>query len=193
MAATLGNFVFAEFEPILALRLKDYNASTIQTGMCLSIYGFVYIIGTIAMPYVPERISKRFILMFSCFFMGIFLFLVGPSQLLGFRESLLTMVIGLFLTANFLAPLAIPVLPEMQEATMEKFPNFDSQQIGNYNGALFSSFLGLGQVLGPLFGASTYAALNFRLTQDIMALICIVFAVLYFFCADGKSAIIETF
>ena len=80
--------------------------------MCLSIYGFVYIIGTLSMPYIPNRISKRFILIVSSLGIGVFLFLVGPSQLLGIKENLLTMIIGLFLTANFLAPLAIPVLPE---------------------------------------------------------------------------------
>ena len=103
------------------------------------------------------------------------------------------MVIGLFLTANFLAPTAIPVIPEMQEATQDRFPNFDAQYAGNYHGALFSTFFGLGQVAGPLFGASTYAALNFRLTEDIMALIFIVFAIFYFFCASGKTAIKDTF
>ena len=111
----------------MALRLKDYNASTLQTGMCLSIYGFVYIIGTLSMPFVPQRISKRFILMASSLGIGIFLFLVGPSQIFGFQESLIMMIVGLFLSANFLAPLAIPVLPEMLEVTQEKFPGFDEE------------------------------------------------------------------
>ena len=161
--------------------------------MCLSIYGFVYIIGTLIMTKIPSRISKRFILIFSNLCMGLFLFLVGPSQLLGIEEHFITMVIGLFLTANFLAPTAIPVIPEMQEATKESFGDFDTQSAGNYHGALFSTFFGIGQVAGPLFGASTNAALNFRLTEDIMALIFIVFAILYFFCASGKTAIQDTF
>ena len=56
LCATLGNFVYAEFEPILALRLQDFDASTVQTGMCMSIYGFVYIIGTLLVPHIPERV-----------------------------------------------------------------------------------------------------------------------------------------
>ena len=125
MAGMLGNLVFAHFEPILALRLKDYDASTFKTGMCLSIYGFVYVIGTVLVANLPPRINKRFTMIVSSFGMGIFLFLVGPSQLIGFQESLLIMIIGLFLTANFLAPLAIPVLPEIIEVTQEKFPGID--------------------------------------------------------------------
>ena len=64
---------------------------------------------------------------------------------------------------------------------------------GNYAGGLFNSGLSLGQIVGKLFGATTYAATNFRVTQDIMALICITFATLYFFCAEGRSAITQTF
>lgn len=50
LSAGLGNFVYSELEPILALRVKDFDATTIQAGMCLSIYGFVYIIGTLLVP-----------------------------------------------------------------------------------------------------------------------------------------------
>lgn len=193
LAATLSNFVYAEFEPILALRLEDYDTTTIQKGMCMSIYGFVYIIGTLTVPHIPETISKRFTLIVSSLLMGIFLFLVGPSKILGFEDSLTLMIVGLFITANFLAPLVIPVLPEMIEAAEEKFSANQKQVTGDYTGALLSTFLGLGQVLGPLFGATTYAQLGFKVTQDIMAIICIVFAIIYFFVADGKTSFKETF
>ena len=99
LCAMLGNFVYAQFEPILALRLQEFNATTIQTGTCMSIYGFVYIIGTLLVPQIPDRVQKRFTLMSGAFFMGIFLFLVGPSQILGFNESLMLLIIGLFITA----------------------------------------------------------------------------------------------
>ena len=55
LTSALGNFVYTQLEPTLALRLEDFNASTLQMGMCLSIYGFVYIIGTISVPYIPDR------------------------------------------------------------------------------------------------------------------------------------------
>lgn len=132
--------------------------------MVLSIYGFVYIIGTLLVPQIPDRIEKRFTLMISCFGIGFFLFLVGPSQILGFSESLSLMITGLVLTACFLAPLAIPALPEMVAATEAKFPKIDNITANNLNSALFNTFLGLGQIFGPLFGATSYAKLNFRIT-----------------------------
>ena len=158
----------------------------------MSIYGFVYIIGTLLVPHIPVRFTKQFTLMSSCFMMGIFLFLVGPSKLMGFNESLTLILVGLFITANFLAPLVIPVLPEMLDAIKDKVGACDEQTAGNYTGALLNTSLGLGQVLGPLFGATTYAALGWQSTQDIVAIICIVFSAIYFTFANGKAACSQT-
>lgn len=164
LSAGLGNMVYGQLEPILALRLKDFDASTMQTGLCLSIYGFIYIIGTLIVPQIPERIEKRFIMMTSALCMGLFLTMVGPSQLLGFRESMGLLIAGLVITANFLAPLAIPALPEMMNAIREKYPKCNLELAGNYAGGLLNAGLNLGQIIGLFFGASTCAALNFRLT-----------------------------
>ena len=73
----MGNYVYAHLEPIMALRLAEpvFNATTFETGFCLSIYGLVYMIGCFLVPYIPERIPERLILMFSVFFTGIFLFI----------------------------------------------------------------------------------------------------------------------
>lgn len=129
----------------------------------------------------------------SAFLLGIFLFLVGPSSLLGFNESMTLIIAGLFLTACFLAPLAIPVMPEVLSAVEEQYKATDRQRTGDYASALFNTALGLGQVLGPLVGAPLYASIGFRKTEDVMALICISFAIIYFFCAGGLKAFKRTF
>ena len=58
---------------------------------------------------------------------------------------------------------------------------------------MFNSSLGLGQVLGPLFGAPVYASVGFRTMEDIMAFICIGFSILYFIFAGGMTAFKRTF
>jgi len=107
---------------------------------------------------------------------------------MGFKENLALLIVGLILTANFLAPLMIPCLPEMLEVAKEKYPGCNMHAVGDLTGALLNTALGLGQVLGPLYGAITYAALDFRLTQDIMAIVCILFGTLYFLLGDGMTA-----
>ena len=110
--------------------------------MCLSIYGFVYIFGSILTPLIPERIERRFTLMTGMFGLGFFLFFVGPSQLLGFRESFNMMIAGLFLTGCFLGPLAIPAFPEMIAATEDKYQNnIDKEISNNLNSGIFNACL----------------------------------------------------
>ena len=74
------------------------------------------------------------------------------------------MIVGLFLSACFLGPLAIPALPEQIAATEEKFPHLDKEMSNNLNSGIFNSSLGIGQILGPLFGATSYSALGFPIT-----------------------------
>ena len=55
--------------------------------------------------------------------MGIFSFFIGPSQILRFPEKLILIIIGLTLSGCCLAPTLIPVLPELIDASKERFPN----------------------------------------------------------------------
>ena len=45
---------------------------------------------------------------------------------------------------------------------------------------IFNAFLGLGEVIGPLFGASMCEKISFRKTSDIVALICVAYALVFF-------------
>ena len=93
--------------------------------------------------------------------MGIFLFLVGPSQIFGMKDNLTVIIIGLFLCATMLAPMIIPALPEIVQVAKENNPSYSTESINNLSGALLSCFLGLGQCIGPLYGATMYEKTNF--------------------------------
>ena len=93
---------------------------------------------------MPEWISKRVTLITSSFLIGVFLFLVGPSQIFAIKESLPLLIIGLFLVSTCLAPMIIPALPEIVNVAKEKYPEFDTVSINHLSGALLSCFLGLG-------------------------------------------------
>ena len=59
--------------------------------------------------------------------------------------------------------------------------------------AIFNTALGLGTCIGPLYGATAYEQLNFRLTCDILALFVLTFGIAYFACAGGRQAFSRTF
>jgi hypothetical protein len=48
--------------------------------------------------------------------------------------------------------------------------------------------LGIGQFIAPPFGSQMSAAYGFRLTMDVVALIFLIFAMLYFVLAGGVDA-----
>ena len=74
------------------------------------------------------------------------------------------------------------------------FLSNEAQEVANnHTAALFNFGIGLGQVCGPLYGASMYQAVGFRNTQDITALLCVSYAILYFTFAGGRDAFQMTF
>ena len=94
----------------------DFSLTSVQTGALLSIIPSIYIFIALVVPQIPERIENRVILLTACLFMGIFTFLIGPSQILALPETLVLTIIGLIMAGIFFAPMIIPVLPEMMEA-----------------------------------------------------------------------------
>mmetsp|Transcript_33466 Transcript_33466/g.51392 ORF Transcript_33466/g.51392 Transcript_33466/m.51392 type:complete len:159 (+) Transcript_33466:508-984(+) len=50
-------------------------------------------------------------------------------------------------------------------------------------------FLGIGQIIGPMFGASVSAWVGFKTCCDIVGMICLLYSMLYYISADGQRAI----
>ena len=53
--------------------------------------------------------------------------------------------------------------------------------------------MGAGLFIGPLYGTIMCGNLGFKLTQDILGIICVIFATLYFVFAGGYQAFTRTF
>lgn len=50
-------------------------------------------------------------------------------------------------------------------------------------------FLGLGQVAGPVYGALATKAYGFQICCDLVAIMCLVFAIFYYIFGRGREAI----
>ena len=81
----------------------------------------------------------------------------------------------------------IPTLPEMIDVALEKFPD-DEIAVNDLSSGIFNSFLGIGQVVGPLYGALMTEAFGFRVTTDVMGIITLIFALVYFVVGEGPAA-----
>ena len=116
---------------------------------------------------------------------------VGPSQLFAFPDSLVLMGVGQALAGIFTAFMMIPGLPEMVESALPLYPG-QERKVNDLSSGLFNSFLGFGQVIAPAYGSFMVEAVGFRVTSDVVGLLCVFFALLYFVSAGGASAFRET-
>ena len=61
-------------------------------------------------------------------------------------------------------------------------------EVNDLSSGLFNTSLGLGQVMGPMFGALMTKNFGFRVCCDTVSLLCLIFAILYYLIADGLDA-----
>lgn len=112
-----------------------------------------YIPASIALDFIPKSWDKRGLIMIGASCCGLSLFLVGPSSLFATQSNLLSlMIVGQALVGFFIPMGLILALPTMVEIAEKKFPEHKTR-INNLSAGLFSTSNGLGEVVGPLFGA----------------------------------------
>eukprot|EP00347_Sterkiella_histriomuscorum_P019495 403341410 len=187
ISASLGYFLYGFMEPILAFRLNDYKLNQLQIGLFFTILPVFYIPCSILVQFMPRGIEKRAILIVACalsFFVNL---CVGPSQILGFPDSIIMMGVGQALHGIVDPFILVPSLPEMINSVADKYP-YNETQVNDLSSAIFNCFLGIGQISGPLFGSIMTEYFNFRLTSDYVAVICLAFALIYFVFGQGYSA-----
>ena len=187
LSSALCYFVCTFLEPILASRLIEFNLSSMQIGLFFAIWPIFYIPSSIAIQYVPRWVDKRFTIILASFLTFVAFIFVGPSEIFNLPNSLLIMGIGQALIGIFTAFMMIPGLPEMVESTIPLYPG-QEREINDLSSGIYNSFLGFGQVIAPAYGSFVTEAIGFRMTSDIVAILCLVFAISYFFLAGGLAA-----
>ena len=122
LSSALCYFTYSFMEPILARRLVEFNLTQLQIGYFFAIWPIFYIPASILVQFVPQYVEKQVTIILSAIMSGVAFIYVGPSQLLGFSNSLVLMGVGQALVGIFTATMMIPGLPEMVESMKPKFP-----------------------------------------------------------------------
>jgi len=168
-------------EPILAKRLEEVQLDQVQIGWFFMILPAAYIPSAIALDYLPKHWDKRKVIITGMICCALSLFCVGPSTLLDVEgQTLRIMVAGQILLGLFIPVGLILALPSMVECVIGHYPNQVSR-VNNLSSGVFNTANGLGEVIGPMFGAALYEDYGFRTTSDITALITFGYVLVFIF------------
>lgn len=86
-----------------------------------------------------------------------------------------------------MSQLIILSFPEMLRQANLAFPN-NEDKISNLCAGIFNSLLGVGQILGPLAGSGLVMSHGFRRAQEIVALINLIYGLIYIIFGGGIDA-----
>ena len=176
--------------PILSPKLEDEGYSVIFIGTCFAIPTFVYAGSSPLIFKMTEKLKKSGVIFLGYLALTIAMFLIGPSKVLGLPELTSITLIGLTICGLGCGMIIIPVLPDMIEATEDRHPGTDMDQLHNSISGLFIAAQGLGETLGPILGSVFENKYTFRPAVDLLSMILFTFMIIYFFVC-GRMSIFE--
>ena len=106
--------------------------------------------------------------------------MVGTSDKFGFEQDVRFIFVGLFVMGFSFSLIAIPIMPEMIEATEQDCEEkFDPEDVSNIVSSLFVTATGTGEIIGPSLASILVKLYSFETAQEILASVVLVYAVLY--------------
>ena len=111
---------------------------------------------------------------------------MGPSKLLGLKDRLLFVCIGLGLLGFVQSLCFVTALPEAMEVIQQKYQIIEGQDsdLDGKLGDLLSSFytlsLNLSSLIGPIIGGAMYDAIGFYRTCDFNMIMATSMAIIFF-------------
>lgn len=109
------------------------------------------------------------------------LIMFGPSEWLGFPQSITIMIIGNAALGFAVSFVFVPLFSEIIDAVKEKEGMLeDSEDLNDLSSGLFNSAYAVGCLVAPILGGYFGERFGFRNTCDIMAFSSLAYAVIYF-------------
>lgn len=190
LTGSICYLVYCSQEPILSLRLNDYNLSQVIIGCIFGINPLTYTISTVLIPYiVPRWMEHRVTMITGLYILAISNLLIGPFFA---DKNLTSMLLGLAISGFSMGFNTIPNMPEMMIATVEAYPTCDLDHANSLLSGMLNAGFGSGQALGPILGSLFYQLTSFRMTMNIISTMTAIYATLYLLTARGCQAYSKT-
>lgn len=168
-------------DPIYSNYLLSAGVSDKYIGYFFGLWCGVYALCTPIVGWLCKYVPKLVLTQASFVMSFCALIMFGPSEVLGFPQSITIMIIGnasLGLAVSFVF---VPLLSEIIDAVKEKEGMIeDSEDLNDLSSGLFNSSYAIGCLLAPILGGFFGGRFGFRYTCDIMAFSSLAYAVVYF-------------
>ena len=94
LSGSMSYLLYGYLEPVLAIRLDDFNMDQIQISLIFCVITVFYVPSCVLVAYIPKSVEKRLILILATFGCVAANLVQGPSKFLDFSDDLFLIVLG---------------------------------------------------------------------------------------------------
>lgn len=176
LAAFWAYFNYWYLEPVLALRLMEFDLSPTVIGLFFWIPALSYMVSCFWVSWFTSRFDPKLVIAAGMGLWGLSQFLVGPSEIL--PNSLVIMVAGQFIFAFLSIMFLIPSLPVMINEGNSQFPN-QSAKVTDMSSGAFNFILMLGTTTSVIYSSYMTKEFGFRNCADSVGVLTLSYSIIY--------------
>ena len=176
IATFLSYFWCCYTEPTMAIRLNEFNLSSLWIGAFFSISSLMYTVSSLLVSCFSNKINNKLLIVLGLLFNGLGQLLVGPSPFL--PDSLVLMWVGQVIHGFTVTFFLITCLPAMINDAVEGYPK-QKNEVTDMSSGIFNSMLGIGQMLGPIYGSNITNVFNFRIWADSVGVVNVIYGIVF--------------
>lgn len=140
------------YMPILTVHLLEIGISESYLGFVLALGTFTYAVNCPIVGIISHKIRKLYLTQLAFVLAFISLMLLGPSEVLGFKESYGIVISGVALLGYAMSFIFVPLLSEIIDAVKEKEKVPDSAILNDTASGMFNISYSTGCLLAPILG-----------------------------------------
>ena len=174
-------FVMAGFsflEPVFAAHLSSFGLNVIEVGVVFSVGTISYSICMIVLGNFSKNMKRNFSMVIGAIFIVISFILIGPQSMIGLPKNIWIVCTGMVILGLGATLTILPIIPEFISLCEEVYAD-EKIGVGDLSSGMFDSSILVGSLIGPIISGYLTAATGFEDSSSILALILIVYTILY--------------
>lgn len=169
------------FDGILTMHLiLEMDIPENQAGYFFGLICATYALSSPFMGCLTTLIPRHFLTFGAFLLASVALLMFGPSQMLGFPDTIYISAAGLGILGCSCSVIFVPLLSEIIEGVREQEGIRDSGTINDKAAGVFNTAYAIGCIVAPIMGGYLSMLTNFRTTCDIMAICSASYALIFF-------------